>query len=272
MPCIRPFSEKDGILIFDSELDAQLSTYEAHHLEKLMEAETSHFWFSNRRDKIGQLFQQRIPKKSRILEIGGGTGYVAAKLIELGYSIEESDIHLNGLLYAKKRGIKKLMQFDLFSPPFIEEFDCICLFDVLEHLHEEQRALESLRSMLKPGGFIVLTVPAHQWLWNRDDVIAGHCRRYSQKHLETVFRSTRFETVHLQYFFIAILPFLILRKWVNRDTGCRVAKSESVAERIPSFFNKICNFLTKTEFYFERYLPNKIGGTLIAIAQKPLIR
>ena len=86
---------------------------------------------------------------------------MAEKLQELGYSVDVSDIHSNGLQYAKKRGLQKLYQFDLFNPPFEEEFDVICLFDVLEHLSDEKQALECLKKMLKPGGLIILTVPAH---------------------------------------------------------------------------------------------------------------
>ena len=84
----------------------------------------------------------------------------------MGFAVELANIHLNGLRFVQERGIKKLYQFDLLHPPFQEEFDLVCFFDVLEHLREETKALECLKTMVKPGGKIIFTVPAHQWLWN----------------------------------------------------------------------------------------------------------
>ncbi len=263
----RSFSEKEGIFVFDSSLDLR-SSYDKNHLEILMKAEPYHFWFSARRDKICHKFLQRVDKTSRILEIGGGTGFVAESLMKMGYTVEMSDIHLNGLQYAKRRGIKKLYQFDLFSPPFHEEFDVICLFDVLEHLSEEQLALECISKMLKPGGKIILTVPAHQWLWSREDTIAGHKRRYTKKALEKILTESAFHPIQIQYFMITILPLLLLRRWIKKDS-CIPIKSEEAPEiHLHPFLNRILLALTRTEFSFERFLPNIAGGSLLAIAQK----
>jgi SAM-dependent methyltransferase len=268
MPLLRAYQEKNAVLVFDSALEESLSTYESSHLDILAKAEKSHFWFKNRREKICQTFKRFVPKNARILEIGAGTGFVAEKLQELGYSIEVSDIHSNGLLYAKKRGLQKLYQFDLFNPPFEEEFDVICLFDVLEHLSDEEEALDCLKKMLKPGGLIILTVPAHSWLWSRDDVIAGHHRRFTKKHLKNAFLSSGLQPLHLSYFFSAILPFLLLRRWKKKDTGLPLRKAEILEIKMQPLMNKVMHFLTQSEFYLDGVLPNIAGGSLLGIAQR----
>lgn len=260
MAIIKPYQEKEGILIFDSVLDESLSTYDAHHLDVLEKAETYHFWFQNRCAKICCIFDDFVPKKSRILEIGGGTGFIAEKMLEQGYSIEMGEVHSNGLNYAKKKGIKKLYQFDLFHPPFEEEFDVICLFDVLEHLSDDQLALTCIKKMLKPAGMLILTVPAHSWLWSHEDVIAGHKRRYTKDHLETLFQRVGMESLHNRYFFSAILPFLFLRKLSKKNSTFEI--------KLNVFLNKFCDFLTQSEFYLDRLLPNVAGGSLLAVAQK----
>lgn len=266
MPLIRDFQKHDEILVFDSHLDESFSTYDAQHLEALAQEEEKHFWFLRRRDKICDAFLSNVPKSAKVLEIGGGTGFIAAKLIELGFSIEMADIHSYGLRLAKNRGITKLYQFDLFRPPFHQEFDVICLFDVLEHLHHPLKALQSLKSMLKPGGMVILTVPAHQWLWNRDDVLAGHQKRYTRHSLKQVFHGSGFKPVAVRYFFSAIIPFLLLRRWVKRDDGSPLRKEEVFKIKTQPFVNCVLDIATRLEFSLDRLLPNIAGGSLLAIA------
>jgi 2-polyprenyl-3-methyl-5-hydroxy-6-metoxy-1,4-benzoquinol methylase len=268
MPIRRTFQEKNNVLIFDTELDERLSSYNADHLDVLAEAEKGHFWFQNRCEKICQIFNHYVRKTDRVLEIGMGTGFVAEKLKELGYAVEVSDIYSKGLQYAKKRGLERLYQFDLFNPPFEEEFDVICLFDVLEHLSEDQRALECLKKMLRPGGLIILTVPAHPWLWSRDDVIAGHHQRFTKASLKKKFLSSGLSPRHLRYFFSAILPLLFLRTWIKKDSKLPLGKGDRLEIKMHPLLNKALHLATKSEFYLDRLLPNIAGGSLIAIAQK----
>ncbi len=270
MPKIRNYRENDGILVFDSDLDHR-STYDESHLEILEKAEQTHFWFSARRDKICELFEQHIDKNCSILELGGGTGFIAESLIKRGFSVQMADIHLSGLLSAKKRGIKNLYQFDLFYPPFEQEFDVICLFDVLEHLQDDIHALECIKKMLKPGGKIILTVPAHQWLWSRDDAIAGHKRRYTKKQMEEVFLASGLQPLRTRYFFMSILPLLLLRTWLKKDKKTPIKADESISVSIHPFVNQTLYALTKLESRLERYLPNRMGGSLLAIAQTEVI-
>lgn len=267
MPLIREFQIQDGVLVFDSHLDKSFSTYEAHHLEALALAEETHFWFQRRRDKICETFQRYVPKAAKILEIGGGTGFVAAKLNELGFSIEMADIHSNGLRHAQKKSISRLFQFDLFHPPFAEEFDVVCLFDVLEHLRDPLKALKCLKSMLKPNGMIILTVPAHQWLWSREDCVAGHERRFTKQTLKELFFASGFQPVHMRYFFSAILPFLLLRRWIKRDDRSPLKPDEIFEPKMHPLFNRLFDLATRTEFYLDRFLPNFAGGSLLAVVK-----
>jgi 2-polyprenyl-3-methyl-5-hydroxy-6-metoxy-1,4-benzoquinol methylase len=265
---IRKFTQRDGILVFDEAQDEKLSTYDSRHLEELLKAENNHFWLRTRRDKICAIFNRFVDKNSRILEVGGGTGFVAEKLIQLGYDVEISDCAANGMAYAKARGIKKLYQFDLFNPPFHEAFDVICLFDVLEHLNDEGCALEILKKMLKPGGMIILSVPAHSWLWSREDALAGHKRRYTKNQLRAVFQSSGLKPLYIRYFFKMLIPFLMMRTWIKKDTGKPVQADENVNLALPYIPNQFFYFLMKIELHVDWLLPNSMGGSLIGIAQK----
>lgn len=263
---IRPYKESRGIFIFDENLDITTSTYKSEHLNEIAKAENQHFWFLNRRDKICKIFTKHVDKSARILEIGSGTGFVAAHLQTLGYNVDVSDVATNGLAFAKNRGLKQLYQFDLFNPPFEETYDVICLFDVIEHLHEDKLGLEMVKKMLKPAGKIILTVPAHSWLWNTDDILAGHKRRYTKNQLDDLFKQCTLEPTYIKYFFIFILPFLLLRRMIKSDSK---GKIESKANfNIPALANILFHKLTKLEFRLSALLPNIMGGSIIGIAKK----
>jgi SAM-dependent methyltransferase len=179
-----------------------------------------------------------------------------------------ADIHFNGLKFAQEKGIKKLYQFDLYNPPFDQEFDVICLFDVLEHQKDDKHVMECLKKMLKPGGKILLTVPAHQWLWNRDDRINGHYRRYTKKALIDLCKSCGLESKHIEYFFIFIVPLLLARSYLNRDRGDEVSSDEKIKFHLSLGVNQICYALTKLEFLLAPWLPQAVGGSLFLMAEK----
>lgn len=234
--------------------------YDASYLDILAEAEEGHFWFEGRKDKIRRIFQSYVSPSARILEIGGGTGFIAAHLKDYGFDIEMADIHSNALQHAKKRGIEKLYQCDLFHAPFHEEFDVVCLFDVLEHFSDPLKVMDCIKKMLKPNGMAIVTVPAHPWLWSRADVIAGHALRYTKKSLGSVFQNTQLQIVDMHYFFMSLVPLLLLRKLVARD--------EVFNPKVHPYANTILKLTLRSERYLDRIIPNLAGGSLLGIARK----
>jgi 2-polyprenyl-3-methyl-5-hydroxy-6-metoxy-1,4-benzoquinol methylase len=268
MPITRDFLYKNGIHVFDSDLDSSMSTYDERLITEQEKKECIHFWFSMRKNKICNFFENNIDKKMKILEVGGGTGYIAAQLQSKGYLIELSDIHMNGLEFAKYRGINQIYQFNLYSPPFENEFDLICLFDVLEHQKDDMLAMECLKKMLKQNGKILITVPSHQWLWNRDDKINGHYRRYSKKDLLKICDDSNLTPLKIEYFFSTITPLLLLRKFLNPDHEGDVAENEKLKFDIPKILNYFCKKLTELEFAINKKFTFCFGGSLLLLAEK----
>ena len=179
---IKDYKEIDGIKIFHENVSENHNDYNSRGLDNLYTQEEKHFWFLARKNFILQNFKKYIHINSRIIEIGAGTGNVSRYLHNNGYkNISVGEMHLNGLKYAKSYGIKDCYKFDLLDTPFENEFDTVCMFDVLEHISNDNQALQNVNKMLKKEGEIVLTIPSHMWLWNRDDAIAGHKIRYTKK-------------------------------------------------------------------------------------------
>lgn len=267
---IGEYRDSEGIRVFHDDTDEHHADYNAKGLDTLYIEEERHFWFLTRKEFIFQQMKDVVGLSSRIIEIGAGTGNVSRYLKSRGYSrIAVGEMHVNGLRYAKLYGIKECYQFDLLRSPFEKEFDAICLFDVLEHISADEEALFNAHKMLLNNGHIILTVPSHQWLWSRDDAVAGHKRRYTKKEIINKLKNNGFEVVRARYFFMSIVPLLFLRKLLKIDNGSPVAIEEYESNlSINPVLSKILLLISRLENKVNHVLPNFFGGSLLIIASK----
>lgn len=268
------FKTIDGIDIFVDEDFDLLEDYDPSGLDALYQIEQDHFWFAARNNAIADVFKRYIPMDGEIIEIGAGNGAVARDLISNNYDRAVADIHLRGLKYAQTYGIKKCHKLDIYQMPFVDEFDAVCLFDVIEHLDEEALALENIYDSVKEQGKIVVTVPAHQWLWSRDDAVAGHKRRYTRQSLIESIQKAGFKTVECKYIFSLITPLLALRRLIRPDHGAAVNPGELVqlndqaGVKMNPFVNFLLSKLRAIDRLVQRMLPLPFGGSLLLVAKK----
>jgi len=264
----------DGIKIFNPEISEGNEDFNIDGVDSLYEAEkNNHFWNKSRSELICKYFYRFVDFNDKILEIGCGTGYIANKLRELGYqNIALSDIHIQSFKYAKQLyGFKDFYQFSIFTPPFVEEFDVIALFDVIEHLDDDVGALQNVASMLTNKGRIILTIPAHKILWHRGDRVAGHKRRYNLADIDSLIKKSGFTKVVSKYFFVGIFLPLLIRSFIQRDKDCLVLDYKKEFEpkiKINKIFNHILYRLCQLENKLHRFVPNLFGGSIIVVAQK----
>ena len=262
--------EIDGIKVFHANQEESHEDYNAKGLDNLYKQEEKHFWFIARKEFILQNIHKYVNKKEKLIEIGAGTGNVSRYLQKNGYeNISVGEMHLNGLKYAQSYGIKNCYQFDLLDTPFENEFNTVCMFDVLEHIPNDNMALQNVYDMLNNGGKIVLTIPSHMWLWNRDDAIAGHKIRYTRKELSDKLEQNGFEVLTARYFFISIVPLLFLRRVLNKDDRSKVEEKEYNSDiSMNSVISNILLFISRIENKINQFLPNYFGGSLFIIARK----
>jgi len=267
---IKEYNEIDGIKVFHANQKESHEDYNAKGLNNLYKQEEKHFWFIARKEFILQNIQKYVDNKEKLIEIGAGTGNVARYLQKNGYeNISVGEMHLNGLRYAQSYGMKECYQFDLLNTPFENEFDVVCMFDVLEHIPNDTIALKNAHNMLTSGGEIVLSVPSHMWLWNRDDAVAGHKIRYTKKELVAKLEQNGFEVLTARYFFISITPLLFLRRVLNKDDRSQVKEEEYTYDiSMNPLLSKILLFISTIENKLNKFLPNWFGGSLLIIAKK----
>lgn len=266
----RQHLELSEIVVIHGEINKEHSDYNSQGLDCLHAVEEKHFWFISRKEFIFHQLKKFVDKTSKLIEVGAGTGNVSRYLMQRGFSdIAVGEMHLNGLEYARDYGVKECYQFDLLEVPFESEFDAVGMFDVLEHIENDVFAITNVHKMLKSGGYVVLTVPAHMWLWSRDDNIAGHKRRYTRKELVAKLENGGFEVLDSRYFFVGIVPLLLLRRIVNRDTKKQIETKEyKKVISINPILNKFLLFSTRIENKIASFLPNFFGGSLYVIGRK----
>lgn len=253
--------------------------YDPQFFAKIVEVEDRHFWFQARNRVIAAAVSdivESLPNGYRLLEVGCGTGVVLRELAKVCRQgeVEGFDLYPEAVAFARKRAGCRVNVGDILSPSSsIGTFDVVCIFDVLEHLSNDQQILEGIRALLKPGGAIVLTVPAHMSLWSYFDVAACHCRRYNKGGLERVLQASGFQVDYLSEFMVVLFPLVWLLRRLNgaRQKGGReIAAEKASAELtvVPGINLLLKLFLGWEALAVRRRLILPGGTSLLAIGRK----
>lgn len=241
------------------------------------EVEDNSFWFIHRNKCIETLVKSFPPPKlGPIFDIGGGNGFVTRGLELAGFDSVLVEPGSNGVLNAKRRGVKNIVCGTTLSAGFSEgALASVGLFDVVEHIEDDVGFLTSVFELIESDGYLYLTVPAYSWLWSNEDDIAGHYRRYTLSEISELVKAAGFDVEYSSYifsflpipiFFLRSLPFK-LRIMPNKTSQERLKKNHKLKKGL---FYKAFNALLAIELKFImslRCLP--FGGSCILVAQKP---
>jgi SAM-dependent methyltransferase len=180
-------------------------------------AEDRHWWYRGRRNVIERVIADlKLPARARILDAGCGSG---RNMIELARHGTVSGVELSGpsVEVARARGAGEVIAGSVLDMPFdSDSFDLSVCLDVIEHLDDDVGALRELRRVLAPGGSLLVTVPAYQWLWSGHDEVNHHHRRYTRRSLQRVAEQAGWEQVRTTYFNSLLLPLAILLRVLDR--------------------------------------------------------
>jgi len=269
--CIYPID--DGIPSFiDPEM--VVDSFDASLFEFLFEMEQKHFWHIGRKEILLDVLERNIPylSKSRMLEIGCGNGSILAYLKRKGVNIEGGDIFIEGLRFCQQRAEPvTLYQVDVLSLPFRNEFDIIGVFDLLEHIDEDEQALAEINKALKTGGKILLTVPAHRFLWSYFDELSKHKRRYSRSELITKLERNGYIINKISFYVCFLFPWLLFLRMINnvrRRNEDKASIDKLTEVKTIPIANSIFLGLLRLEKWLMRYINLPFGASLLVLAEK----
>jgi SAM-dependent methyltransferase len=232
--------------------------------DRMAELDGIHWWYRARRAILAKLIERRIklPSQACILEIGCGTGHNVLMLQRFG-EVDAIEIDPAARAHAEKRLGKPVGKAPLPKLPGIPNntYDLIAILDVLEHVEADREALTSMATKLKAGGKILITVPAHPWMWSAHDVANHHWRRYTHKSLHDAITGAGLTIDMLGYFNSLLSPLAAAARLAGRLAG----KEDSDDKLPPAPVNKAFEFL----FGLERHAIGRVslppGVSLVAI-------
>lgn len=237
---------------------------------RMSELEARHFWFLGRRDILKSLLLQAIGQNRKenfcILDAGCGTGGNLAWLASIGQVVGTDFNEIACSLSAEKMAGRVVRASLSESVPFkAESFDLITLLDVLEHLDRDLETLQQLREKLKPGGRMLITVPAYMHLWSGHDVVHHHKRRYVKKQLQELLRASALTVEYLSYYNTFLYPLVASKRLL-----AKMSTAETCGDlQMPSpLVNHSLHWLFSCEKHWIGKWRSPFGVSLVALAQR----
>lgn len=240
----------------------------------------NHWWFASRARALNAVMQPYLSDRPnlRLLDVGCGAGNMIHHLSEYG-QVKGLEIDPRPVKKARERGYD-VEQFDATRPmPFDPAtFDAVTALDVIEHNQDDVAILRDSYRILKPGGHIIITVPAFMWLWTHNDDLNAHVRRYTARELRQKLRQAGFKVSRISYNNFFIFPLaatlLLLRRSANKKVNLashHVDKEEYQVEMEPASppVNAALTLVGKVEAALIRYINLPFGTSLIAVGEKP---
>jgi SAM-dependent methyltransferase len=237
--------------------------------DQYFQLEQHHFWRVSRREMVLDMVERYRPADTslRLLDIGGACTLVSRELRRFGtVTVVEPDA-------PTAEFARKELELDVRvgslpdDLPVEGPFDVITLLDVLEHIDDDLGALRPVRELLRPGGLLLVTVPAVPWLWSAHDVSVHHRRRYLRGGLESLLQEAGFTVERLTYHTSLLFPVVAVQRAASRMRGIDPNAKYDVKVP-PAPVNALFRSVMKLEASLMKHADLPIGSSLVAVCRR----
>lgn len=242
-------------------------------MRTMLDVDEHHWWYRGRRDVIVQeLVRLPLDHEGRALDAGCGSGRTLLELARYCHSVAGLELNPDAAEVARERGDFEVRTGRVEELPWEEQtFDLITCLDVIEHTPDDTVALRELRRVSRPGGWLLLTVPAYQALWSSHDEMNHHFRRYSRARLARAVNAAGWQLTRMTSFNSLLLAPAVLVRLSQRRRSTE-GRYTSELHLPPGWLNRLLELPLRAE---SRWLAT--GGTLpaglslLAVARNPAV-
>lgn len=234
--------------------------------------EDRHWWHSVLRGLVMDVFSDHMPPRGYVLDAGCGTGGMLACLREKKPCLDTEGVDASGLAvqHCRERGLTQVRLGTVHALPYKKDaFDAVISLDVLYHADvNEHEALAEMSRVLRPGGLLVLNLPALECLRGAHDVAVCGARRYKMEEVSRLLAKHGLCCEFSHYWNAWLfLPLLIWRR-LSRRPAPRQAEQTSDLAMPPEWLNRLLSVGGKVDAQVCRVLGLPFGSSVFAVARK----
>jgi len=240
--------------------------------DELHRFEQTHWWFRARRHILWSLVRRYVDsaanRRLRVCELGCGTGGNLAAISD-EHDVVGVECSPQALDYARQ-SLGNRVRFgrlpnDINLPP--QSFDVVLITDVLEHIENDGASAKAALSLARPGGIVVATVPAYQWLFSPRDAYHHHFRRYGKNQFRRLWNAADVQIELLSHYNTALFPAAAAVRLCSKLMSRRSKPGDlSIPRRS---INEQLARLMKCEANLLGRIPMPFGLSLVCLARKP---
>lgn len=232
----------------------------------MAELQDRHWWFVGRRRVLSVILKSlNMRRSAEIVELGCGTGGNLKMLSKFGkLQAMEDDVFARKC--AESMAVCTVHAGLLpFATAFDgQEFDLVCLLDVLEHIEYDVSALVSASRLINANGHVLITAPAYQFLWSSHDDVHHHFRRYNKHSMRELVERSGLEVVRIGYFNCFLFAFVAIVRLIKRWFGNKSSDVKTPNHVLNKFLTHV--FSLEQHFVWQRLFP--FGASIVAVARK----
>jgi len=238
------------------------TVFAAGQVESLAGSDDQHWWFRSKAVIVSHLIERFAPP-GQLADIGAGAGGVTGQLAP-----DRRPLAVEGspelVAICARRGVRAVQGLARDLPLGPRSVAVVTMLDVIEHLPDPIGPLREARRVLRPDGVLVVTVPAHAWLWSDADELLGHVKRYTRPLLRAELEAGGFRPVWISHVF----SWLVAPVYVSRRRPSSSAEDRLGLGADGPAYRLAARALTATEMAMIRRLTLPLG-TSIACAARP---
>jgi len=237
--------------------------------ERMYTAEDKHWWYLGMAVITRAILNRNLPRSEihEILDAGCGTGGAMANFLGDYGRLTGFDLSFWGLDYCKKRKLDRIFMGSVTDIPIeSNRFDLITSFEVLYHVQDDLKAMQELVRVLRPGGYLLVRLPAYEWMKRQHDIQVSTIRRYTVSQVRDLFEECGMTSVRLTYANTFLFPLAIIKKLVEMVHPPDPNSSEL---SIPgSVLNGLLKFILSCEAPLASRFLLPFGLSLFALGKK----